>query len=69
MSRSGVRTSVLMPAYRAEDTIREAVESALTQTLADFELLVVDDASPMPVQEGLTRMLGAAKKVVELAGS
>jgi glycosyltransferase involved in cell wall biosynthesis len=46
-------TSVLMPVYRAEDTVREAVESVLAQTVENLELLVVDDGSPRPVSEAL----------------
>ena len=42
-----------MPAYRAELTVREAVESVLAQTMGDLELLVVDDASPVPVRDAL----------------
>src|SRR5512139_319928 len=37
--------SVVMAAYNAEDFLAEAIESVLGQTLTDFELLVVDDAS------------------------
>lgn len=37
--------SVLMPAYNAEAYIGEAIQSVLTQTESDFELLVVDDCS------------------------
>jgi glycosyltransferase involved in cell wall biosynthesis len=37
--------SVIVPAYNAEKTIRETVESVLHQTLTDLELIVVDDAS------------------------
>jgi hypothetical protein len=39
------RTSVLMPAYNAEATICESVASVLAQTVADLELVVVDDGS------------------------
>ena len=42
-------TTVMIPAYRAEDTVRAAVESALAQTLAQLEVIVVDDGSPDPV--------------------
>jgi len=37
--------SVITAAYNAEPFIREAVESVLAQTLTDFELIVIDDAS------------------------
>jgi len=37
--------SALMPAYNAEKYIGEAVESILNQTLADFELIIVNDGS------------------------
>jgi len=53
MSSATPRTSVLMPVYRAEATVREAVESVLAQTVGDLELLVVDDDSPVPVRETL----------------
>ena len=37
--------SVCMPVYNAERYLGEAVESILTQTLGDFELLALDDGS------------------------
>lgn len=46
-------TSVIMPAYDAGATVRAAVESALAQTVADLEVVVVDDGSPEPVAEVL----------------
>lgn len=39
------RVSVVMAAYNAQAFVAEAIESVLGQTLRDFELLVVDDAS------------------------
>lgn len=39
------RVSVLMPAHNAEQYIRESIESILSQTFRDFELLVLDDGS------------------------
>ncbi len=38
--------SVLMPAYRAEAYVDEAVRSVLAQTFDDWEIVAVDDASP-----------------------
>lgn len=37
--------SVLMPAYNAAATLREAIESALDNGVADLEVVVVDDGS------------------------
>ena len=40
------KISVLVPVYKAEETLDACVESILAQTLEDFELLLVDDESP-----------------------
>ena len=37
--------SVCMPVFNAEQFVAEAVESILTQTLQDFEFLIIDDGS------------------------
>src|SRR5262245_50428881 len=39
------RVSVCVPTYNRSRYLREAIESALVQTFADFELLVVDNCS------------------------
>lgn len=39
------RVSVLMPVYNGEDYLQEAVESVLSQTMGDLELIVLDDGS------------------------
>ena len=39
------RLTVLMPTYNVAPWVEEAIQSVLKQTFADFELLVVDDAS------------------------
>ena len=38
--------SVIVPVYKAEDTLRNCVDSILKQTNRDFELLLIDDGSP-----------------------
>lgn len=39
------KVSIIMAAYNAEKTIRQAIDSVLAQTYTDFELLVVNDCS------------------------
>ncbi len=41
----GPRFSILMPVYNREKYIRQAIDSVLTQTFANFELIAVDDGS------------------------
>ena len=40
------KISVIVPVYKVEPYLRRCVESILAQTLADFELILVDDGSP-----------------------
>src|SRR5258708_7569819 len=47
--------SVIMPVYNAAPFVREAVESILAQTLGDFELIMIDDASTDGSPEILAR--------------
>ncbi|MES2964008.1 MAG: glycosyltransferase, partial [Bdellovibrionota bacterium] len=39
------RVTVVLPVFNGERFIRDAVESILSQTLEDFELIVIDDGS------------------------
>jgi colanic acid biosynthesis glycosyl transferase WcaI len=43
--RTQPRVSILIPAYNAENWIRQAIESALAQTYPQKEVIVVDDGS------------------------
>ncbi|MCF3124802.1 bifunctional glycosyltransferase family 2 protein/CDP-glycerol:glycerophosphate glycerophosphotransferase [Streptomyces arenae] len=40
------RFSVVVPAHRVQGYLRDCLDSVLTQSFADLELIVVDDASP-----------------------
>ncbi len=39
------KISVILPVYNAEKYLREAIDSILTQTFTDFELLLINDGS------------------------
>ena len=45
LSRKPV-VSVILPAYNSEQFLVEAIESVISQTYTDWELLILDDASP-----------------------
>ena len=38
--------SVIMPVYGVEQYLRQGIDSVLTQTFTDFEVILVDDCSP-----------------------
>lgn len=38
--------SVIIPVYKAEDTLQRCVDSVLAQSFTDFEIILVDDGSP-----------------------
>ena len=38
--------SVIVPVYRAEAYLHACIDSILSQTFSDFELILVDDGSP-----------------------
>ena len=57
----------MMPAYRSEDTIREAVESVLGQSEPRLELVVVDDCSPTPVMGVLAEIRDPRLRVIRHA--
>ena len=38
--------SVIVPVYKVEPYLRRCIDSILSQTFTDFELILVDDGSP-----------------------
>lgn len=40
------KISVIVPVYKAEKFLKECIDSILSQTFSDFELLLIDDGSP-----------------------
>src|ERR687897_3173554 len=51
------RVSVIMPTFKQARFLRRAIDSILTQSLTDWELIVVDDGSPDDTQAILAPFL------------
>ena len=47
--------SVIIPTYQRPNYLKEAIESVISQTYSDWELLVVDDGSPIDNIRGVTQ--------------
>ena len=55
------RFDILMPAFNAASTIAQSIESVLAQTLADWELWIVNDGSTDETSEVVRPFLGDAR--------
>lgn len=45
MDKNGVKISVIVPIYNAEKTLKKCINSILSQTYTNFELILVNDGS------------------------
>lgn len=64
------RFSVILPTHDRREMLREAAESVARQSITDWELIVVDDASKDPIrEEELRDWAGANARVIQLAPS
>lgn len=57
------KISVLLPMYKVEPYIEECLDSLLSQTSADFEIIAVDDRSPDRSGEIASRILGQQSRI------
>ncbi len=46
MKDDKILISIIVPVYKAEQYLHQCIDSILSQTLQDFELILVDDGSP-----------------------
>jgi glycosyltransferase involved in cell wall biosynthesis len=64
MVSGGSGVAVVIPAYQAREHIARALDSALAQTLAPSEVVLVDDESPDGTADFVERRYGARVRVI-----
>ncbi len=62
----GELISVIIPVYKVEDYIRRCVDSVLTQTYGNLEIILVDDGSPDRCGEICDEYAAKDKRVVSI---
>ena len=63
----GPLVSVVIPAYNAAASLAEAVASVQRQSLAEFEILIVDDASRDGTLEAARRLAAGDRRITVIA--
>ncbi|MEQ8972795.1 MAG: glycosyltransferase [Coleofasciculus sp. C1-SOL-03] len=61
--------SVIIPVFNGEKTIRETIESVLQQTVADFELMVINDGSTDNTLSVISQIKDSRLKVFSYANA
>ena len=51
VANNTTNVSIIMPAYNSRSTIRESIQSVISQTFTDWELLIIDDCSPESMKD------------------
>ena len=60
---AGPKVSIIMAAYRAASTIGAAIASCMCQTEPDFEVIIVDDASPQSLAPAVEAEAAGDKRI------
>jgi teichuronic acid biosynthesis glycosyltransferase TuaG len=55
--------SIIMPCFNGASTLRQAVDSVISQTLTDWELIIVDDGSTDGSMTLLSQYYGSDKRI------
>lgn len=61
--------SVIIPAYNAEKTIKETIQSVLNQTLTDFEIIIINDGSQDGTLDVISRISDPRIKIFSYPNS
>ncbi len=69
MSRNKPLFTIVIPVYKSENYIRYAIDDMKNQTLADFEVILIDDGSPDNAIDVAKDVIAADKRFLVLHNS
>jgi glycosyltransferase involved in cell wall biosynthesis len=64
MMESSPKFSIIIPTYNGKEYLAEAIRSVLDQTFTDFEVIIVDDASPEDVTHIVNSFMDARVRYI-----
>ncbi|MFK7840346.1 MAG: glycosyltransferase family 2 protein [Bdellovibrionales bacterium] len=65
MTKLAPQISVIIPAYNAADTIMDSINSVFAQTFENYELIIINDASPDNMSEVLKSITDPRLKILD----
>ena len=69
MVRENIKVSVIVPVYDVSNYLRRCLDSILAQSLREIEVIVVNDASPDPLDDEICRGVRAEGCQGNLSGA
>ena len=66
MIKTDLKVSIIMPVYKARETIEQAVQSVIAQDYQNWELIIVNDSCPEDSCSQIESLIGTNSQVIQI---
>ncbi len=66
MDKKYIKVSIIMPVYKARDTIEQAINSVIAQTYGNWELIIINDACPDNSCKYINELIKNSSQIVKI---